>query len=230
MFSKFRRLKIKHYLILVVVLLLLIQLGRAAYFVFKQYYPPDGKEIITIDLSEGAANKEGFIFQIPRAYLMDGYLDSPLSVGNPAKVSLFWMGFYPNGDPYYTLKGPKHTDKHIDVLLVNKGNRHMDSEYLIKGQKVHWVRQELGMDIYELDYGNKKPTIARFYVYQDWQHRQVVIEDPGTWSYKYNIYRPLTKKIELNALIDKKIYPPQTFKAMDRKILAFVQTFQVVGS
>ncbi len=231
--------KIKRYLLCGIIFVASVPLVfSGTYVMLKQYYPPPGSELFTIDLSQGTADKTGLIFQVPRAYLEDGYSLSPLKFKSPVKeIPLFWMGFFPNGDPFFTIKGPKHTDEHIEVLFQRESLAHMRSSRLIKSKGVHKVGRQFDMDIYEETFGGEHPEIAnyrpntvRYYVYRDMNGYQVVVKDPGRWARKYGIYRPLNDHVEIAAFIDKKVYHPSQFKVMDRKILAFVQTFQVTGS
>lgn len=150
-------------------------------------------------------------------------------------IFIYYINFL-NGKP---TEGNKETarQEHEIRISVNYSNA-MKSQYLLektqpKSGKLklvpYLVHKTDAVQIYEYLYSNSKRTFYRFEI----KDATVLVDDPGSWSGDYNVYRKFADNLELHYSIRKSLIKPFSIEKLrevlvqvDEAVIDSIKSFQ----
>lgn len=189
-------------------------------------------DVVRIDLSEGTADeteRKESLFIVPGKF--------KLGVSE-ATVAFYFR--YPDSFPYTGDESPVPPDSVRVVIRHHAKIEAARSSYILKKTQPvngslknvpYLVERKGGMEIYKLDYGSDRPTIATYFNFIAEDGSNILVRDSGEWSGAYHIDRELSPHIEITYLPPKHLvrdaqHLVEDVTAIDNVVLKLVQSFQ----
>ena len=185
--------------------------------------------MIHIDLSEGAINeaeKKEALFKVSEKY-------KP----HVTESSFYFYFKYPEGTPYTGYETPVPYNRvRVDLGHSIKPEALL-SEYVLRKTQpkdgplsTPWfLESKDGLNIYKYSYGGSE--LGTYFKFVTKEGKNIVIDDPGSWSRVYKVYTKLSSHMELDYLFNKNLVRgPAHFiedvPLIDKAALKLVQSFQ----